>query len=368
MVQSVGLGIQVPDFGGSLARGMQLRAAGEQRENENMLRAMLADPATAQGVLSGDPTMLARLAGMGTQGLQVAAPLMAQAGQRQYQQERLAMDRERLAQEIEHRRASLAQAASAQNADPAAIREWRIFQAMTPEQQSQYLLMKRAQPMINTGTEFVRPDPLTAQPAASVPINIRGREVETALGKAEGQSLADAPAAIRDGRETMRLIDGVRNHPALRSATGVLSFTQAIRGTPMFDLGQRVRQLEGRAFLAAYESLKGGGQITEIEGTKATQAQARLNSAQSATDYLAALGEMHDLLRAAEQENIERLRAAGRDAPAPRQIGAQPQAPRLEIEQRPAAPPPAPRIGEMQDGWRFMGGDPAQASSWQRAR
>jgi hypothetical protein len=54
--------------------------------------------------------------------------------------------------------------------------------------------------------------------------------------------------------------------------------------------------LNGQAFLQAFESLKGAGQITEIEGTKATQAIGRLDSAQSAEDYQQALTELRDLL------------------------------------------------------------------------
>lgn len=94
-------------------------------------------------------------------------------------------------------------------------------------------------------------------------------------------------------------IDGILNDPALENATGMLSFTQALPGTPMYRFGQRVKQLEGQAFLQAFESLKGGGQITEIEGTKATQAMGRLSSAQSAKDFSDALTELRSILSTA---------------------------------------------------------------------
>lgn len=91
-------------------------------------------------------------------------------------------------------------------------------------------------------------------------------------------------------------IDGILNDPALDSATGILSFTQAIPGSPMYRVGTRIKQLDGQAFLQAFEGLKGGGQITEIEGQKATQALGRLDSAQSPADYRAALTEMRSIL------------------------------------------------------------------------
>jgi hypothetical protein len=94
-------------------------------------------------------------------------------------------------------------------------------------------------------------------------------------------------------------IDGILSDPALDKSTGMFSFLQNVPGTPQRRFGARARQLEGQAFLQAFESLKGGGQITEIEGQKATQAIARLDTAQSAADYRQALTELRDILSAA---------------------------------------------------------------------
>ncbi len=41
------------------------------------------------------------------------------------------------------------------------------------------------------------------------------------------------------------------------------------------DFNAMLDQVQGGAFLQAFESLKGGGQITQIEGEKATQAIVR---------------------------------------------------------------------------------------------
>ena len=94
-------------------------------------------------------------------------------------------------------------------------------------------------------------------------------------------------------------IDGIINDPALDVSTGLLAFTQALPGTPMRRVGAKVKQLDGQAFLQAFESLKGGGQITEIEGIKATQAIGRLDSAQRTEDYVAALEELRGYLSTA---------------------------------------------------------------------
>lgn len=91
-------------------------------------------------------------------------------------------------------------------------------------------------------------------------------------------------------------IDGLLGDEAFDTSTGFLSFLQAVPGTPQYRFGTRVRQLNGQAFLQAFESLKGGGQITEIEGTKATEAIGRLDSAQSPKDYRDALQELRGVL------------------------------------------------------------------------
>lgn len=91
-------------------------------------------------------------------------------------------------------------------------------------------------------------------------------------------------------------IEGILDDPALETSTGIYSFLQAVPGTPQRRFGARAAQLQGQAFLQAFESLKGGGQITEVEGRKATEAIGRLDTAQSADDYRGALNELKDAL------------------------------------------------------------------------
>lgn len=53
-----------------------------------------------------------------------------------------------------------------------------------------------------------------------------------------------------------------------------------------------LNKIKGGVFLAAFETLKGGGQITELEGQKAEQAQARLLETQSPEAFRDALAEL----------------------------------------------------------------------------
>lgn len=99
------------------------------------------------------------------------------------------------------------------------------------------------------------------------------------------------------GKEMMiGQIDALLFDPALSKALGIEGFLR----TPFAELGLdtetarvkgRIDQIKGGAFLQAFESLKGGGQITELEGQKAEAAQSRLNTAQSEEDFKNALME-----------------------------------------------------------------------------
>lgn len=99
------------------------------------------------------------------------------------------------------------------------------------------------------------------------------------------------------GKEMMiGQIDALLFDPALGKALGIEGFLR----TPFAQLGldtdtarvkARIDQIKGGAFLQAFESLKGGGQITELEGQKAEAAQSRLNTAQSEEDFRDALNE-----------------------------------------------------------------------------
>lgn len=109
------------------------------------------------------------------------------------------------------------------------------------------------------------------------------------------------PADVTSAIAMINSIDGILNDPALENSTGVMAPLQSIPGTPMRRFGARADQLNGQAFLQAFESLKGGGQITEIEGLKATQAIGRLDTSQSAKDYRNALTELRSILAVAAE-------------------------------------------------------------------
>ncbi len=104
-------------------------------------------------------------------------------------------------------------------------------------------------------------------------------------------------------------IDNLLGDAALDQALGI----EGVFRKPLADLGldpdtkrvrTKVEQLQGGVFLQAFESLKGGGQITELEGKKAEQAMARLNTVQDPVAFREAVNE----LRIITENGIRRLK------------------------------------------------------------
>ena len=104
---------------------------------------------------------------------------------------------------------------------------------------------------------------------------------------------------IQGVEDSLGVLDKAINHPGRATATGlssVLDPRNIIPGTQAKDLQVLKDQIGGKAFLQAFESLKGGGQITQVEGEKATAAIARLNTAQSDKEYVEALNEFRGIV------------------------------------------------------------------------
>lgn len=74
------------------------------------------------------------------------------------------------------------------------------------------------------------------------------------------------------------------------------SLPRVFSGTPAASGAAKIKQAQGQVFLEAYESLRGAGALTNIEGQKGEQAKARLSAAQTEDDFDKALKELSDVL------------------------------------------------------------------------
>jgi hypothetical protein len=164
---------------------------------------------------------------------------------------------------------------------------------------------------VDAGTQVILLDPITRQQIGSIPKENEAAAADTArgsaIGRAQGEAMTDAPRAVVQADTILADVDALINDPGLDNTVGWGSFVPF--DIPGFNAETRSRlnKLEGQAFLQAFESLKGGGQITEIEGQKATQAMARLGRAQRPEEFRQALREFREVIAAARDRSARRL-------------------------------------------------------------
>ena len=110
------------------------------------------------------------------------------------------------------------------------------------------------------------------------------REVAETGAKEEVKKITDMRIALpkteRATAATLKVIDDVLTHPGFEDVIGVPHVITGIfspPGTNARDFKQKYEQLKGKAFMEAYNGLRGTGSISEAEGMRAETAIAALN-------------------------------------------------------------------------------------------
>jgi hypothetical protein len=161
-----------------------------------------------------------------------------------------------------------------------------------------------------------------------------------AAAKARGKVIAEnkveaeraLPGAIATAEQTLTLIDEMIGDARVSKdgkkwevpkggrdpAEGFTDYVGAgvpgmrfLEGSDAASYERRQLQIEGKTFLEAFESLRGGGAITEVEGAKGQQAISRMNKAQSEVEYVKAARELQEVVR----KGVERARTKAGVAP-----------------------------------------------------
>lgn len=144
----------------------------------------------------------------------------------------------------------------------------------------------------------------TAQPAVPGGIALQSSAEKIAAdeqAKANVKPLEQRQGALASAQYLDKVLTMALNHPGRETATGLsgtLDPRNYVPGTDAKNFAVVRKQIEGSAFLQAFETLKGGGQITEREGEKATDAIIRINTAQSDAEFKKALEEFQGVVRA----------------------------------------------------------------------
>ncbi|MGO8180364.1 lytic murein transglycosylase [Rhizobium leguminosarum] len=174
---------------------------------------------------------------------------------------------------------------------------------------------------VDTGTELITLGPGGQEVKRTTKENYEAAK-DTAQGSTEGKAAGDAvsslPADLMQADQTIKNIDQLLTSKGLNSIVGSVdqfrpSWTMGADGR---DALTRLKQLQGGAFLQAYGLLKGGGQITEVEGGKAQDAMARMDRSLDEPHFRAALKDFRDAVEQGVAKMKERAKVAAPSAPA----------------------------------------------------
>lgn len=142
------------------------------------------------------------------------------------------------------------------------------------------------------------------------PVTGETRDTNREAPQKVGQMVVTPEALAEKAKAGIALIDQMigagdsgKAHPGFSGAVGAKGLAQGfgmlkepVAGSKEADFKALLNQVSGQAFLDARQSLKGGGPITDMEGTKAQQAITRMATSQSEGDFRTAAKEYRKFL------------------------------------------------------------------------
>jgi hypothetical protein len=172
---------------------------------------------------------------------------------------------------------------------PAAVKEWLVYQNMTPEQKEAYINMKRADPY---ETAYAR-----------------------SMGTEQGKLQLDAPTIELNSNYLLDTIQRLENSEGFDAIFGAPSLGKALQGGtgagPSIPWGPAANaktlrdQIGSQSFLEMYDRLRGAGNIATVEGEKGAQAFVNLKSTQDPKQARESLKIIKDVIKKG-QENLKK--------------------------------------------------------------
>jgi hypothetical protein len=147
------------------------------------------------------------------------------------------------------------------------------------------------------------------------------KEGQKIKAKAIATKEVELPQVQANAKQAVKLLEDILSHPGMESmvgaknifsgaATRYIPFKEApIVGSDAAGFQAKFDQLQGKNFLQAFETLKGGGQITEVEGKKATDAISSMQLSTSEKEFKAAAQDLAEVI------NDGVVRAGGKAIP-----------------------------------------------------
>ncbi len=135
------------------------------------------------------------------------------------------------------------------------------------------------------------------------------------IGEQRGEGIGKAQVALgsveNNADYVIQNVEELMQHKGKSKALGIVDAnTPTIKGSDADAFEQRLAQVGGASFLAAFDALRGAGAITEVEGSKATAAKNRMLIAHTEAEFDDAAGEF--LAQVRKGLRLARQQAAGR--------------------------------------------------------
>jgi hypothetical protein len=170
----------------------------------------------------------------------------------------------------------------------------------TPEGAAQFVLKQQESRMQQQQkTAMMQADPVRQE---------QTRKLKTEADIAEENRARSIQKTLDTASYMDDLLEKTKTHPGRQYATGKSSILPKVPGTAPADFQVLLDQIGGQQFLQAFETLKGGGQITEVEGRKATDAMARMNPRQSEESFLQGVSEFQNIVRSAKERASTKIK------------------------------------------------------------
>lgn len=135
-------------------------------------------------------------------------------------------------------------------------------------------------------------------------------------------------------------------HPGLKETFGTFNSLAPTRpGSDSADFQARLDTLKAQTFLPQVAALKGTGALSDAEGKRLSDSVGALSTKMSEKEFRKSLAEVRQTLQAAKERTVRSN--AGSSASASASTG-------------------GPTRGEIEDGYQFLGGNPANPSSWRK--
>lgn len=114
--------------------------------------------------------------------------------------------------------------------------------------------------------------------------------------------------SVDNANRALEQIDGLINNDNLKYATGALSATGLIPGTPMKDIHAEIDTIKAGSFMTAIKAMKGMGSLSDTEGSKVAESIANLDTSQSTEQIRKQLGYIRSVFENGKKHAEQKLK------------------------------------------------------------